>query len=252
MLKIGLGITALLLLTRGVFEPTQLAVTEIALPEGPQATIAVYSDLHLAKGRAPLAKLKKALADLEPDLVFALGDFSERPLDQHELAYLSSLASLAPTFGVLGNNDTSPELVRQLERAGLTILQNQGVRLSFQQGDIYIYGVEDVRAGKPSLSGLAGAASGDCVILLSHSPEIINQLTDQKVDLILSGHTHGGQICLPTGQAVITHSKLGPKYDSGLFSLDNAKLVITRGVGTSGLPFRRFCLPELVVLRLGR
>ncbi len=251
MIKTAAIIIFLLLLGRAALEPTQLSITELSLPGGPEISIAVYADLHLAKGRAPLAKLQRALIAAKPDLIFALGDFSERHLTEEQVAYLRTLSSVAPTYGVLGNNDVDPRLRGQLREAGITLLENRGIELQAERGNIYLYGAEDLRAGKPDLAGLADAAEGDFVILLSHSPEIVTELAGVSPDLILAGHTHGGQICLPGGQGIITHSKLGPKYDSGSFPWGEGTLFITRGVGASGIPLRLFCLPELVIIRLG-
>ncbi len=250
MLKFALATVAMLLVGRAALEPTQLAISRFSRPQGPSLTIAIYSDLHLAKGRAPLAKLADALAQSSPDFIVALGDFSEEPLTEKELSYLKHLASIAPTYGVLGNNDLDPRLQQQLADSSITILKNQGVRLQTEQGAIFLYGVEDLRGGKPSLAGI-GEAGEDFVILLSHSPEIVRKLQGERVDLILAGHTHGGQICLPGGYALLTHSKLGRKYSWGIFPWDDSTLLITRGVGTSTLPVRLFCLPELVILQLG-
>jgi predicted MPP superfamily phosphohydrolase len=250
MIKFALATVFLLLLGRSILEPTQLALTKVSIPEGPPVKIAIYSDLHLAKGRAPLAKLKEALVRCRPDLIFALGDFSEELLSREQLGYMQSLFAIAPTYGVLGNNDLNPELLRQLKEAGITILQNEGVELETESGPLFLYGVEDQRAGSPNLSGL-DRAEGAFIILLSHSPEIATELQGRRVDLILAGHTHGGQLCLPGGHALLTHSRLGPKYASGKFSWGEATLFITRGVGTSALPLRLFCLPELVILELG-
>lgn len=251
MFKFALGTLAMLLLGRAALEPTQLTVTKLSLPKGPPLRIAIYSDLHLAKGKAPLAKLNRALAQAKPDFIVALGDFSEKPLGEKERSYLKALSAIAPTYGVLGNNDLDPQLQKQLEGSGMTILKNQGVELETKEGRVFLYGVEDLRAGEPNLFGLTQAAAGDFVILLSHSPEIVRKLEKERVDLILAGHTHGGQLCLPGGYALLTHSKLGRKYSSGKYPWGKATLFITRGVGTSTLPLRLFCLPELAILELG-
>lgn len=246
MLEFALITCIFLLSTRAALEPTQIVVTKEALVGGPPLKIAIYSDLHLAKGRAPREKLLGELEQAQPDFAVALGDFSEGQLSEADFAYLQNLFAVAPTYGVLGNNDLAPELGEELERAGLKLLRNQGLHLA--EWNIYLYGVEDLRAGRPSFDDFQ--EEGEYKILLSHSPEIVRRELP-KVDLILAGHTHGGQICLPGGLALVTHSKLGRKYSAGLFSWGESSLFITRGVGTSTLPLRLFCLPELAILELG-
>ncbi len=93
---------------------------------------------------------------------------------------------------------------------------------------------------------------GVCTVLLSHTPDIILRETPQPYHLVLSGHTHGGQVCTPDGTAIYSATSVGIMYAGGIYPLKQFTLVVSRGIGLVAPPFRAWCPPEIALLRLRR
>jgi len=153
-----------------------------------------------------------------------------------------------------GNHDPA-WLMEQAEKLGVTILDNESRRIPIRgSGTVQIAGINGfgrTNADIPKM--LLGLREGDFTIGLCHYPEMAESLALAGVDLILSGHTHGGQFCLPGGQPILTHSRTGRDYFTGLSLLGQSYLYVTRGLGDSVLPIRLFCPHEIVriILRKG-
>ncbi|MGL6096900.1 MAG: metallophosphoesterase, partial [Fimbriiglobus sp.] len=210
----------------GWLEIVRTTVRVPRLPVGfSGTTVALLTDIH----HGPFVSLDTvahavATANtLKPDLVVLGGDYS---LDHRK--YISPcfdvLAGLSAPLGVaavLGNHDYWHGLrdTRDgIQRAGFTELTNAGIRISKTGGEgFWLAGVDDLWNGSPSLpEALDGGKPGDAVVLVSHNPDFAEVITDKRVGLVLSGHTHGGQIVVPGLGAPVVPSRYGDKYARGL------------------------------------
>ncbi|HEX7040074.1 MAG TPA: metallophosphoesterase [Trueperaceae bacterium] len=224
-------------------------------------TAAFLTDLHLGPylGEDALERWVEATLRLEPDLVLLGGDFVDRTYrgDLAELArHLPRLTAPLGVFAVLGNHDHTryrrvEPLAAVLAGAGVTLLDNAAARV---REDFVLAGIDDLRVGRPDLgAALADAerlrdGSGGALALLSHNPDVIPEVRG-GVDLLLAGHTHGGQVRLPFVGAVVTSSRYGRRYLSGWVD-DGMPAFVSRGLGVTTLPIRYDCPAELVHLTL--
>lgn len=243
-------------------ETEWLAVEELtlALPHLPPAAeglrVVHLTDLHLYP-HTQLPFIQKVVAEAirqKPDVLLLTGDYvTERADAIFELAPV--LAQINPTFGTfatLGNHDhwTNAAVVTQgLREAGIVVLDNQGAVLGMDW--LYVAGVDDCTSGRPDVqAALAHRPAQTPTILLAHEPDTADWwAADGRIQLQLSGHTHGGQICAP-GYGPLVLPNLGHKYAQGLFQVEEMLLYTSRGIGVVGLPLRFNCRPEMTVLTL--
>jgi predicted MPP superfamily phosphohydrolase len=221
--------------------------------------VAFASDFHagpLTAGAHLRATLRR-LATLSPDLLLLGGDFvSGRAAWAREL--VDGLAALRPplgTWAVLGNHDLwsdFDELEVMLLASGIELLTNRAVPLPPPYDAITLCGLDDHTSGLPDPAAIARAEGFR--LLLVHSPAGLRDLGGAPVDLALAGHTHAGQICLPGGFPLVMPSGEGVRRLAygrfGPAATGNGTLIVSRGVGFSGLPLRAFAPPEVVLLEL--
>ena len=153
------------------------------------------------------------------------------------------------------NNDAGSEFLKSLlNESGVVVLDNKNEKIF--QGDEYIYliGVGDPHTGNDNLEkAVTGVEKDIPKILLAHSPDIVNNSEDiekEKVDLILVGHTHGGQVKIPFLRPFWTPTENRGKYASGLFEINDTYLYVNRGIGTTVLPIRFNCSLEVTMIEL--
>ena len=250
----------------------EVSRVEIALRNLPAAfdglTAAFLSDTHYGRfvPLRYLAEVVETTNALRPDLVLLGGDYVQRHKGLKRLrrfrgeeitrgiGVLGNLRAPLGRFAVLGNHDhqTNPALARRaLAENGFTDLTNTGVWLLRGEARLRIAGVDDVRTGKPRLGpALEGVGVDDACLLLTHNPDYVERIRDPRVDLVLSGHTHGGQVYLPFYGAPVTSSRFGQKYRAGLVQGPAARVYVSRGIGTISLPVRFCCPPEILLLTL--
>jgi predicted MPP superfamily phosphohydrolase len=202
---------------------------------------------------------------LKPDLVALTGDFvSYGPIEQHrsiawgyECAALMTRITCPQRYAVLGNHDCivdEPAAKDALMVHGIPVLDNQAVPLEREGKRIWLAGLADALDGSP-LPDFSKAipktalADGEPVILLAHEPDIAPEAAKHHVDLMLSGHTHGGQVRIPFLPPVML-PPMGKSYVEGAFRVGPMQLYVNRGVGTVQLPFRFNCPPEITVITL--
>lgn len=243
-----------------------LVVQEVELPGSSAAiewpTIAFLSDLHLGHylTAADLEGLVERLASLRPDLVCLGGDLINYHAEEVEALWpaLDRLRAPLGVFAVPGNHDyVEPGEIRgwvdALQRRGVRVLLNQGLRLAHRGHSLWLCGVDDLTEGQPDLPrALAGRRAGEPTLLLSHHPDLFREASARGVDLQLSGHTHGGQIRL-FRWAPLHHSRFG--WVQGLFARGESRLYVGRGGGVTALPIRIGTRSEVTLLRpraLGR
>ncbi len=247
--------------------------TDIALRNLPAPfdgmTIAFLADSHHGPLN-PLEYLERVVImtnALRPDMVALGGDyvqhgyaFEGRGSHRHYvwpgIEVLSRLRAPLGCFAVLGNHDymvDPTETRRALAAHDITDLTNTGVWLERGGARLRFGGVDDCRLGSPLLAPAVGDMTGeDAAVIMTHNPDFVELIRDKRVDLVLSGHTHGGQVVLPFVGAPITSSWYGQKYVQGLRQGPSARVFVTRGVGTTGLPIRFACPPEVALLTLRR
>ena len=231
---------------------------EVRLPGLPAPAeglrIAFLSDFHLGPwvGRRQVSRSVEMANSLRPDLIILGGDYIS-----HRRKYIAPCARVlgrlrAPmgVYAVLGNHDhwvDAPATTRALEQVGIHILTNRGEEIS---PGLYLAGIDDWWARPDLERAFAGAGKGDCVILVSHNPDAILDRRARRADLILSGHTHGGQVAV-VGPLLVA-SEYGRRHPRGLHRVDDSQIYITTGVGNGFPPLRLFCRPEVALITLRR
>ena len=246
-------------------EPRTLVTdaASVPFPTKEPLTIAVLSDIHVGpyKGAAFLERAVKRVNAERPDLVFLLGDYVFS--DSYSLDDLRPLAQLRPsigTYAVLGNYDRDPtpgsfrvlpELLTLLAQMKITVLQDSHDLVQTSTDSFAIAGIKDLQTERANLgAALRGIPADLPVILLSHNPDVILDARSRRAALILSGHTHGGQVRLPfLGPLPPLPTTIGRQYDQGIFPLESGTtLAITRGIGESAARTRLLAWPEVLVL----
>jgi predicted MPP superfamily phosphohydrolase len=246
----------------------------IALPNLPSAfrgtTIALLADVHHGPF-VPLAYVRQVVAmtnSLKPDIVVLAGDYVHRRATYIApgIEQLGKLEAKLGRFAVRGNHDNRSYSAVQsssnnpryeilsraaLAEAKLPDLYNSGVWLSRGGSRLRICGVGDLWTDRQDLGAALGdATERDAVLLLSHNPDFVETIRDPRVGLVMSGHTHGGQVIVPGFGAPIVPSQYGQKYLYGLVQGPCCQVFITRGVGTVSPPVRILCRPEVALITL--
>ncbi len=225
------------------------------------------SDLHnkeFGKNQAGLAKLTKKL---QPDIIVITGDLidSQRPDVRISMDYVKQAVNIAPVYFITGNHekrsDKYPELGRQLREAGVIMLDDRAVLLKKDEEIIVLLGVGDPyflpedsgrdQIMEDTIHTISKEVTGTFKILLSHRPELIELYASQDIDLVFSGHAHGGQFRIPfIGGLYAPNQGFFPKYTNGVIVNKNTSMVVSRGLGNSVIPVRIFNRPELVTVTL--
>jgi uncharacterized protein len=220
--------------------------------------VAHLSDLHFGRWhREPAIRnwVDATLAQ-KPDLIVITGDLVDGRTSIPRLkAFTAELARLHAPLGVFatwGNHDyglhrSGLEVFGQmLEKVGIRVLTNEGVQI---RPDLYLAGVDDYWHGEVDIAlAIRDARADSATLLLSHNPDILPSVPE-NVGLMLSGHTHGGQVRAPFGVGLHSISKFGERYQMG-FIKEQTTAFVSRGLGTSTVPVRSFCPAELVLLEL--
>jgi predicted MPP superfamily phosphohydrolase len=242
---------------------------EIALPYPAGAmrqpvTVALLTDSHLSgPDNSPerMTRIVRQVNQLKPDLILLGGDYIGDPKGS---ATYDAAASIAPFAGlraplgvlaVLGNHDAKRHAKingkqwRQLfARLGIPLLLNEAVR----RGPLVIGGLRDIYTSRPDIPGTLQAMEelGGAQVVLSHGPDVFPALPDRPL-LTLVGHTHCGQVALPFAGIVYVPSRFGTRYACGLYREGAKSMIVSAGVGTSGLPIRMLSPPDvwLVTIR---
>ena len=220
-------------------------------------TILQISDLHADMNEGAMLYLTKILPKLAFDICVLTGDYRGKTFGPFDQA-LDGMAQVrphlkGPVYAVLGNHDTI-RMVPGLERMGTRMLLNEAEAIVRQDEQIYIAGIDDAHYYR--VDNIEKAASevpdGEFSILLSHTPEIYRQAAHADFDLLLSGHTHGGQICLPGSIPITLDSVLPRRLGSGAWSYYDMAGYTSVGLGSCIVPVRFNCPPEVTLHRLQR
>lgn len=230
--------------------------------------IAHISDLHntdLGNGNESLLSMIK---EAEPDMIAITGDMidSRRTNLDIALQFAEEALKIAPCYYVPGNHESRiSEYITfrdKLMELGVVVLENQCIELTYLDGAMHMIGISDpsfLHGASDSVSYVEKELSrlipwwDAYTIVLSHRPELFDVYVKKNADLVLSGHTHGGQFRFPfIGGLVAPHQGILPKYDAGLFTEGQTNMIISRGIGNSSFPFRFNNRPELVIIELKR
>src|SRR5258708_541592 len=214
------------------------------------------SDLHFGPIVNPrhLERAIKAANELRPDLIALTGDYisQDRVYAAPCAELVGRLRARFGVYAVLGNHDhwTDAALITDLFRAeGVTMLVNEGMRLDLGGESFWLAGVNDTMVGLEDLSlALAGSSDNEMRLLLAHNPIILRRAARAGVDLVLSGHTHGGQVTLRPEKN--RSGRPRRRLLRGLGRRGNTQIYVTRGLGTVVLPIRYGCPPEVSLLDL--
>lgn len=229
--------------------------------------IAQVSDLHNAEFGDRNQRLLEMLREAEPDMIAITGDLidSRKTNIAVALAFAEEAVKFAPCYYVSGNHEARvseyQDLKTGLEAAGVTVLDDAQVKIEVSGESITVIGVNDPSFHADYLTSdaavmdrkLSELSSEDAgfAILLSHRPELFDTYVAHDMDLILTGHAHGGQFRLPLiGGLIAPNQGLFPKYDDGLYSEGNTNMIVSRGLGNSIIPFRFNNRPEVVLIEL--
>ena len=250
-----------------LIEPFQLKVesNEIIDSDVPEfikyKKIIFAADFHFGHyfSTERLEKVVRLINEQNPDLVLLGGDYinKEPNLADDTFRIFGKIKAKYGVYGVLGNHDSvlrDNRKIRILEaanKANIKILLNEAVWISEGNERFKIGGVGDFWHDTQNLEPTIGdAKTDDFVILLSHNPDFSEFLETDKIDLVLSGHTHGGQVTFFGLYAPNTQSSFGQKYREGLVKNQYSQVFVTHGVGTTLLPIRFFAKPEINVVVL--
>jgi predicted MPP superfamily phosphohydrolase len=260
----AVGSSPLFVASYGLFEASWVKVDRrrITLPKLPAGfegtTVAFLTDIH----HGPFTNLDYVTAVvrttllLQPDVILLGGDYSHR--DGVYIApcfeVLSALRAPLGVYGVLGNHDYwngERETKEAMKKAGIVELTNAGEWIVRGSDRFRVAGVDDLWTGNIDVHAALGYATReDACLLLSHNPDLAETLRDDRVGLMLSGHTHGGQVLFPTGGAPWVPSRYGKKYLRGLVKAPGTQVLVSRGLGTSGVPIRIGSRPEINLITL--
>ena len=230
--------------------------------------IAQVSDLHNAEFGEGNEKLIELLSQTNPDMIVITGDLIDSRHTDIEIAleFARQAIKLAPVYYVSGNHEARvheyEDLKMGLAEAGVIVLEDQKVQITREGESITLMGIDDPSFQEDYLFGDAVSVTSSALselqnesdrytVLLAHRPELFETYVDAGVDMVFSGHAHGGQFRLPfVGGLVAPNQGFFPEYDAGLFSEGSTNMIVSRGVGNSIIPIRINNRPEIVVAEL--
>lgn len=228
------------------------------------------SDLHNKEFGKNQSKLIEKTKDINPDIIVITGDLvdSRRSNIDISIKYVEDAIKIAPIYYVNGNHEARIENYNELEekliKTGVIILSDNSELIEKEGNRIKLIGINDPSFNTTNyidddrghsisekLDSLASDNSKDFTMLLAHRPENINIYANNNIDLVFSGHAHGGQVRLPfIGGLIAPNQGILPKYTSGIYLEQNTSMVVSRGLGNSIIPIRIFNRPEMVVVNL--
>jgi uncharacterized protein len=232
------------------------AVRSTKLPEAFDGfTILQISDMHVEISDGAMDRVIKLLPELTYDICVLTGDFRAKTYGPFD-ATLAGVARVrshinGPLYGVLGNHDTI-QMVRGLEAMEIRMLLNESEAITREGECLHLAGIDDAHYHRvDNIEKVASPIPEDAFsILLSHTPEIYRQAAHAGFDLLLSGHTHGGQICLPGSIPITLDSVLPRRMGAGAWQYHEMAGYTSVGVGSCVVPVRFNCPPTITLHRL--
>ncbi|KRQ86390.1 putative metallophosphoesterase [Caloramator mitchellensis] len=243
-----------------LFEISTLAINSVEIKTekiNGEVKILQISDYHDSKFHSKF--IINAIRRSKPDIIVITGDLidqSTKSIDRVMNLIDEIVAINKKIYYVPGNHEyysgLKIKLLGELQKRGVIVLINKNTKISVGMENINLCGIDDFLTGNYDIkSALFNIDKNNFTILLSHSPDVIIKNRNIDVDLILSGHTHGGQIRLPLiGALVAPGQGFLPEYDKGLFKINNTLLYIDSGVGTSHYPIRFLNRSQISLIRI--
>jgi len=240
----------------GIYEVNDIEVTRrsVALRNLPSrldgVTAVQISDLHLNEADDLHTRMVQLIKQEKPHWVFFTGDLvNDSSAIGHATDIFHQIQPPGGTWAVIGNSDRSADAVdalqSQLKSAGVSYLVNANAQI---ESGLWLIGVDDPSAYVSDVGGaLQDVPSNAPKILLGHSPDIVDQLDGARFDLILAGHTHGGQVNLPFFDGAWMLNGPSSQYVKGLYDVHGSPMYVNRGIGTAKIPIRLGARPEITV-----
>ena len=248
---------------------TEFEIVNEKIPESFDGYRIVHiSDLHNTTFGKDNKKLIERIKTAEPDIIVMTGDMIDMYRTDVDVTVqlVEELVNISPVYFVSGNHDVKTAgrefLFTGFLEAGVNILRNRSISLEKDGESITLIGIDDPKFLDDFLSGTdeentkrtiesLTANEEEFKILLAHRPEMFDIYCDSGVDLVFSGHAHGGQINIPSkGGLVAPGQGWFPEYYEGIYEKDNTKMIVNRGLGNSKFPFRIKNKPEIIITEL--
>ncbi|AZQ47717.1 metallophosphoesterase [Bacillus albus] len=264
-----IGMSIFLYVQNNLISITKVDITSSKIPSTFKGfKILQISDLHNKKFGDNQETLIQKVKGENPDIIVITGDLIDSKSYDAEVSMelIRELVKEYPIYFVTGNHEKWSgkynDLEKELKNYHVTVLRNEHVTIQKGQQKINLLGIDDpefvtgnndeVKGVKDEISKAKFGMPPDTYnVLLSHRPELLAKYADEQIDLVLSGHAHGGQVRLPfIGGLVAPNQGIFPTYTAGLYEKQNTSMVVSRGLGNSVIPQRIFNRPELVVVQL--
>lgn len=220
--------------------------------------IVQISDLHNVKFGKNNQKLVDRIRECEPDMIVLTGDLvdSNHTNVDRAVQFVDEIVKICPVYYVTGNHEywleksEYDELMDGLVSAGVVILDNQVVEISRGDAKFRLVGLDDRSLADGTLEALLSDEK-ELTVVLAHEPQYFARYAGTGVDLVLSGHAHGGQFRLPfVGGIVAPDQGFLPEYTAGEYYMNGTEMIVSRGLGNSVIPVRLFNYPEIVCVEL--
>ena len=223
--------------------------------------IAQISDLHNKEFGKNQLVLLNILKSEKPDIIVITGDLADSRNTEIDkaLRFVDGAVKIAPVYYITGNHeyrfikDDWDRLMQGMEKIGVILLDDKVIHMETESSNgFYLLGLSDNDLSNDCLKALCSQIESDKLqIVLAHEPQYLNEYSAAGVDLVFSGHAHGGQFHLPLiGGIVAPDQGLFPRYTSGKYVEDGTTMVVSRGLGNSVIPVRIFNRPEVVIVEL--
>lgn len=242
-------------------EPVELLFESLP-PQFDGLRVAELSDLHGRSFGKNNVRLLRTLQKARPDMICICGDLFDEKTDLTMLEpLLTGLTDIAPVYYVTGNHEWQVknlrEILQKMRAWGVTVLENEGRVLSRGGAEMVVAGVHDpcgpydMKTPAALVRELRSAQGNDFILMLSHRNDELAMWSQLGVQLVLSGHCHGGVVRLPfVGGVFGTRRELFPEYDAGVYRQDGTTLFVSRGLGYTNVHFRLFNRPHVPIMIL--
>ncbi|MDA1966110.1 metallophosphoesterase [Bacillus cereus] len=263
------GFTIFLYLQNNLISITEVKITSSKIPSSFKGyKILQISDLHNKKFGDNQDVLIQKIKSIDPDIIAITGDLIDSKSYDAELSMqlIQKMVNKYPVYFVTGNHEQWSgkynSLEKELKKYGVNVLRNEHVGIRKGEQEINLLGIDDpefVTGNRDEGNIIIDEIKKAKIemqpdrynVLLSHRPEFIKEYKNERLDLVLSGHAHGGQVRLPfIGGLVAPNQGVLPKYTAGLYVEQNTSMVVSRGLGNSIIPQRILNRPEIVVVQL--
>ncbi|HDR4424267.1 TPA: metallophosphoesterase [Bacillus cereus] len=264
-----IGISIFSYVQNNVISITKVDITSTKIPSTFKGfKILQISDLHNKKFGDNQDVLVQKIKSINPNIVVITGDLIDSKSYDAEVSMglIRELVKEYPIYFVTGNHEKWSgkynDLEKELKKHNVTVLRNEHVTIQKEEQKINLLGIDDpefATGNRDEGNGVKNEISkakfemnlDTYNVLLSHRPEFLTEYADEQIDLVLSGHAHGGQVRLPfIGGLVAPNQGVFPTYTAGVYEKQNTSMVVSRGLGNSIIPQRIFNRPELVVVQL--